>query len=110
MSCDPNADVRRAVLSCIAPCVQTLPAMLERTHDVKESVRRLAYQVLAEKVHMKALTIAQRIRLLQDGLNDRAGRCVREISGYVSSMTCKIIAVLGHGGIPFNGARSSFTL
>ncbi|KAI0235791.1 Condensin complex subunit 3 [Lamellibrachia satsuma] len=71
LSCDPNADVRRAVLSCIAPCVQTLPAMLERTHDVKESVRRLAYQVLAEKVHMKALTIAQRIRLLQDGLNDR---------------------------------------
>ena len=47
--------------------------MLERTHDVKESVRRLAYLVLAEKVHMKALTIAQRIRLLQDGLSDRAG-------------------------------------
>lgn len=73
LSCDSNADVRRAVLSCIAPCVQTLSAMLERTHDVKESVRRLAYQVLAEKVHMKALTIAQRIRLLQDGLNDRVG-------------------------------------
>ena len=74
LNCDPTADVRRAVLSSIAPCVLTLPDMLERTHDVKESVRRLAYQMLAEKVHMKALTIAQRIRLLQDGLNDRVGR------------------------------------
>jgi len=73
MNCDPTADVRRAVLSSIAPSVLTLPDMLERTHDVKESVRRLAYQMLAEKVHMKALTIAQRIRLLQDGLNDRVG-------------------------------------
>ncbi|CAH1784611.1 unnamed protein product, partial [Owenia fusiformis] len=68
---DPNPDVRRAVLSYIACSTKTLPAILERTRDAKESVRKLAYQVIAEKVHIKALTIAQRVRLLQDGLNDR---------------------------------------
>lgn len=31
-------------------------------------------QMLAEKVHIKALTIAQRVQLLQDGLNDRSGK------------------------------------
>ena len=30
--------------------------------------------MLAEKVHIKALTIAQRVQLLQDGLNDRSGK------------------------------------
>ena len=30
-------------------------------------------KVLAEKVHMRALSIAQRVMLLQQGLNDRSG-------------------------------------
>ncbi|XP_055480064.1 condensin complex subunit 3 [Psammomys obesus] len=31
------------------------------------------FKVLAEKVHMRAMTIAQRVLLLQQGLNDRSG-------------------------------------
>uniref|UniRef100_H0ZH80 Non-SMC condensin I complex subunit G n=1 Tax=Taeniopygia guttata TaxID=59729 RepID=H0ZH80_TAEGU len=62
---DSNPDVRRAVLSC-------------RTMDVKEAIRKLAYEVLAEKVHMRALTIAQRVKLLQQGLNDRSD-AVKEV-------------------------------
>lgn len=73
MSCDPNPDVRRAVLQSIAASTRTVPAILERTRDVKETTRKLAFQVLSEKVHIKALTIAQRVKLLQDGLNDRTG-------------------------------------
>ncbi|XP_008109506.1 condensin complex subunit 3 isoform X2 [Anolis carolinensis] len=69
---DSNAEVRRAVLSCISPCAKTLPKIVSRTMDVKEAVRKLAYQVLAEKVHIKALTIGQRVKLLQQGLNDRS--------------------------------------
>ncbi|KAL8207577.1 UNVERIFIED_CONTAM: hypothetical protein K2H54_059174 [Gekko kuhli] len=69
---DSNSEVRRAVLSCICPSAKTLSKIVGRTMDVKEAVRKLAYQVLAEKVHMKALTIAQRVRLLQQGLNDRS--------------------------------------
>uniref|UniRef100_A0A4W4FVM5 Nuclear condensin complex subunit 3 C-terminal domain-containing protein n=1 Tax=Electrophorus electricus TaxID=8005 RepID=A0A4W4FVM5_ELEEL len=69
---DSNPEVRRAVLSCIAPSAFTLPKIYKRTRDVKEKVRKLAYQVLAEKVHIRALTIAQRVSLLHQGLNDSA--------------------------------------
>lgn len=31
-------------------------------------------QVLADKVHIKALTIAQRVSLLQQGLHDTSGK------------------------------------
>ncbi|KAJ1214296.1 hypothetical protein NDU88_001919 [Pleurodeles waltl] len=75
---DSNPEVRRAVLSCIAPCAKTLSKIVGRTMDVKEVVRKLAYQVLAEKVHMRALSIAQRVKLLQQGLNDRSD-AVKEV-------------------------------
>ncbi|XP_039920395.1 condensin complex subunit 3 isoform X2 [Hirundo rustica] len=75
---DSNSDVRRAVLSCIAPSKRTLPIIVGRTMDVKEAVRKLAYEVLAEKVHMRVLTIAERVKLLQQGLNDRSD-AVKEV-------------------------------
>ncbi|NXK06534.1 CND3 protein, partial [Herpetotheres cachinnans] len=75
---DSNSEVRRAVLSCIAPSARTLPKIVGRTMDVKEAVRKLAYEVLAEKVHMRALSIAQRVKLLQQGFNDRSD-AVKEV-------------------------------
>uniref|UniRef100_A0A5S6MF95 CCR4-NOT transcription complex subunit 9 n=1 Tax=Xenopus tropicalis TaxID=8364 RepID=A0A5S6MF95_XENTR len=69
---DSNPEVRRAVLTCIAPSARSLPKIVGRTMDVKEPVRKLAFQVLSEKVHIRALTIAQRVKLLQQGLNDRS--------------------------------------
>ncbi|KAM6401220.1 condensin complex subunit 3 [Pluvialis apricaria] len=75
---DSNSEVRRAVLSCIAPSSRTLPKIVGRTMDVREAVRKLAYEVLAEKVHMRALSIAQRVKLLQQGLNDRSD-AVKEV-------------------------------
>ncbi|KAI2668568.1 Condensin complex subunit 3 [Labeo rohita] len=69
---DSNPEVRRAVLSCIAPSAATLSKIYKRTRDVKEKVRKLAYQVLAEKVHIRALSIAQRVSLLHEGLSDSA--------------------------------------
>lgn len=74
---DINADVRRAVLSSIAATTRTVGVVLDRTRDSKDSVRRLAYQVIAEKVHVRALTIAQRVRVLRQGLNDRSGLCIQ---------------------------------
>ncbi|XP_070777974.1 condensin complex subunit 3 isoform X2 [Enoplosus armatus] len=75
---DTNAEVRRAVLSCIAMSPRTLPKVLKRTRDIKENVRKLAYQVLADKVHIKALSIAQRVSILQQGLHD-SSEAVREM-------------------------------
>jgi len=73
LGCDQNFAVRRAVLTSIAASVKTLSSILERTQDAEPSVRRLAYQILADKVHIRALTIAQRVKLLHQGLNDRTG-------------------------------------
>lgn len=42
---DSNPEVRRAVLSCIVPSAKTLSKIVGRTKDVKEAVRKLAYQV-----------------------------------------------------------------
>ncbi|NXA14705.1 CND3 protein, partial [Sapayoa aenigma] len=75
---DSNSEVRRAVLSCIAPSARTVPVIVGRTMDIKEAVRKLAYEVLAEKVHMRALSIAQRVKLLQQGFNDRSD-AVKEV-------------------------------
>ncbi|NXY18527.1 CND3 protein, partial [Atrichornis clamosus] len=75
---DSDSKVRCAVLSCIAPTARTLPKIVGRTMDVKEAVRKLAYEVLAEKVHIRTLTIAQRVKLLQQGLNDRSD-AVKEV-------------------------------
>lgn len=77
LGCDQNFAVRRAVLSSIAASAKTLSSILERTQDAEPSVRRLAYQILAEKVHIRALTIAQRVKILHQGLNDRT-ESVRE--------------------------------
>ena len=87
---DPSADVRRAVLVCIAPSTKTLPALLQRARDVKDVVRKLAFQTIAEKVHIKALTIAQRIQLLQNGLNDRVGELIKPSLKPVDCKTCEI--------------------
>lgn len=80
MTCDPNPDVRRTALSVIAVSRKTLHAIMERTRDTKEAVRRIAFMVLNDKVGVKALSIAQRIDLLQAGLTDRS-ESVRTVCG-----------------------------
>ncbi|CAM9156716.1 unnamed protein product, partial [Lampetra fluviatilis] len=69
---DPSPEVRRAALTSVCLCARTLPLVLRRTRDVRENIRKLAYQVLADKVHIRTLTIAQRVKLLDQGLKDRS--------------------------------------
>ena len=38
-----------------------------------DTVRKTAYEILAEKIHIKALSIASRLQLINEGLNDRSG-------------------------------------
>jgi len=91
---DLNADVRRAVLTSVAATTRTVGVILERTRDVKDVVRRLAYRVIAEKIHVRALTIAQRVRLLRQGLNDRIGNVTvwialcRIFCGFLGRIDC----------------------
>ena len=69
---DPNNVVRITIVRCIVATRLTLPHILERTRDTDEHVRRVAYKFLAEKVHIKSLTIEQREGVLGRGLGDRS--------------------------------------
>lgn len=46
-------------------------AILSRTRDVKDQIRKEAFWLLAEKCNIRNFRIEQRIKLLNDGLNDR---------------------------------------
>ena len=73
MTVDPNPEVRKTIVSHIALCRKTLPAVLDRTRDVKDTVRHAAFTVIAEKIPIRVLSIDQRVKLLQQGLNDKTG-------------------------------------
>ena len=70
-----------------------------RTQDVTESVRKLAYRILAEKVNIRSMSIAQRMQLLSNGLNDRSDS-IKELStqellgGWLKSFDQDIIQLL----------------
>ena len=76
ISSDPNWQVRIECLRCIAPTKRTLHAMIDRTRDVNEVIRRTAYHMISEKVSVKALSISQRLSLLESGLADRSCKFV----------------------------------
>jgi hypothetical protein len=72
LECDKHKDVRRAVVASVGVSSVTIPALVERTRDVAEEVRRTAFLTLAAKVSLGALSIAARATLLRRGLADRA--------------------------------------
>lgn len=72
----------------------------EKTRDVKDSVRKLAFNILSEKVSIRVLSIAQRIQLLQDGLNDRV-ESVRQMC--YSKLVLRWVKTCQHSIIDFLG-------
>ena len=78
----------------------SIPLCTGRTQDVTESVRKLAYRILAEKVNIKSFTIAQRVQLLCNGLRDRSEAinniCAKELLGnWLKSFDKDIIKQIG---------------
>ena len=73
MAVDSSPEVRRAALQTIVLNQRTLPALLQRTRDSSDLVRRAAFELIAQKVHMRSITIAKRVRVLSDLLHDRSG-------------------------------------
>lgn len=72
MEHDSNFEVRRCIVLHILITQTTLPAMIARTKDTKDIVRRCAFLILSEKCSIRHLTIKQRIQLLSDGLRDHS--------------------------------------
>ncbi|KAK3246813.1 hypothetical protein CYMTET_43668 [Cymbomonas tetramitiformis] len=66
-----SKDVRKAALGSIGTSDFTLEMVVERTKDINEEVRRIAFMVLREKLSIKHLSMQQRATVLQRGLLDR---------------------------------------
>uniref|UniRef100_A0A7M6DLJ3 Nuclear condensin complex subunit 3 C-terminal domain-containing protein n=1 Tax=Clytia hemisphaerica TaxID=252671 RepID=A0A7M6DLJ3_9CNID len=98
MRTDGNADVRRTILANIALSRKTLPYVIGRTRDVKDSSRKSAFLTLAEKVSIRAFTIAQRVRLLSVGLKDRSNAvkqaCGQMVKAWLRSYNQDIFKLL----------------
>jgi len=77
LKCDSSAAVRKAALLAVAVTESTLPALLSRTRDIKEDVRKAAFQMLATKLSPHDLEVSERLALLKSGLRDRSNS-VRE--------------------------------
>ncbi|GAB1863840.1 Condensin complex subunit 3 [Camponotus japonicus] len=81
VSKDPSVEVRKAVLSSMGKNQRTLQAVLIRTRDIDDSVRKMAFEFIS-KITVRSLTIEQRERLLKDGLKDRSEnvrKCVSNV-------------------------------
>ena len=97
---DSSKEVRKAVLANIGVTVVTLPHIIKRTRDIREDVRKYAYNAIAIKVDVKKLQIAQRVNLIEQGLQDRC-ETVRKAC---AEMVCKFW-MLKCDGNPINLLR-----
>ena len=59
------------MVASVGVSVITIPALVERTRDSADEVRRTAFLTVANKVSLAALSIAQRATLLRRGLAER---------------------------------------
>lgn len=71
LTCDNSAAVRKSALAAVAVTDGTFEAIMSRTRDVKEDVRKAAYLMLATKLSPYDLDVTERLDLLKAGLRDR---------------------------------------
>ncbi|XP_049808481.1 condensin complex subunit 3 [Schistocerca nitens] len=70
MGRDPSADVRTNVVRIIALNQVTVPHIIKRILDIRETVRCAAYKTLS-RINLRSFSIGQRELLLNQGLRDR---------------------------------------
>lgn len=71
LASDASKNVRCAVLECLCVTRYTIGHIVARVRDVQPSVRKQAILTLAASVDIRALSIGQRVTILQNCLNDR---------------------------------------
>jgi condensin complex subunit 3 len=84
MESDPVPKVRQAAITAIAKKLTNIPAVLERLYDVDEKVRRHTYQQMAS-YSVKSYKIADRINILNAGLNDRSDLVKKSVNNLLLS-------------------------
>jgi len=98
MQKDNNHEVRKCALQNVAGTLVSLPYILERTRDVKDTVRKAAYSVVAKKFLIQNLSISKRIQILKDGLNDTSpsvkDACVMLLMSWLSSFDGNLLELV----------------
>ncbi|XP_059481994.1 condensin complex subunit 3 [Neocloeon triangulifer] len=75
---DPSVEVRKTILGLIRVSSVTVPSIAMRTRDISESVRIMAYKILADRRRMNSLSFSLREKIIMSGLNDTSA-AVREV-------------------------------
>jgi condensin complex subunit 3 len=90
---EKNKDARKAILGALAISDHTISVVVERTRDISEEVRRIAFLALAAKVPVESVSIEHRALVLRRGLNDRSisvrSACVDMLKKWMSSNVCE---------------------
>ncbi|BDA45173.1 probable condensin complex subunit 3 at N-terminal half [Coccomyxa sp. Obi] len=68
---EKNKDVRKAVLHSLSAARCSLPEILNRTRDISDEVRKMAYAAVRDRVPLEFLSLEQRACLIRRGLGDR---------------------------------------
>ncbi|GLU10649.1 hypothetical protein SLE2022_274350 [Rubroshorea leprosula] len=75
---EQNSEVRKTIILSLPPLNATSQVIIDCTMDVNESVRKVAYFVIANKFPLQSLSIKLRTLILQRGLADRSPAVSKE--------------------------------
>lgn len=97
-------------MRCIGATKLTLSHVLKRTLDVDENVRKAAYKFIADKVHIRSMTISKREEIVRRGLTDRNDK-VKDLVAKDLGMECNhfylVNKLLTNAFFPFSSCLAS---
>ncbi|XP_017077993.1 condensin complex subunit 3 [Drosophila eugracilis] len=82
LTSDPSANVRQCIITCMGRNYITIPHILQRLWDVDEKVRRHTYVNMCN-YPVRSYKVAQRLTLLEQGLNDTSATVRKTVINYM---------------------------
>lgn len=82
---EKSKEVRKAIVASLPPAPCTQSALLERTRDESDDVRRITYLAIAEKIPLESLGADNGAILISRGLTDRAPSVAEAATAMVTS-------------------------
>ncbi|XP_037713244.1 condensin complex subunit 3 [Drosophila subpulchrella] len=82
LSADPSPNVRQCIITCMGRNYITIPHILQRLWDVDEKVRRHTYVNMCN-YPVRSYKVAQRLTLLEQGLNDTSATVRKTVVNYM---------------------------
>ncbi|KAH8285642.1 hypothetical protein KR054_011901 [Drosophila jambulina] len=82
LSADPSPSVRQCIITCMGRNYITVPYILQRLWDVDEKVRRHTYVNMCN-YPVRSYKVAQRLTLLEQGLNDSSATVRKTVINYM---------------------------